>query len=44
VLVVERAGAWAVVDSAQRPLVDGVIESSIAQVASQDGVLLARGE
>ena len=34
VLVVERSGTWAVVDGAEGPLVGGVIESSIPNVAS----------
>ncbi len=41
VLVVERSGAWAVVDGAEGPLVDGVVEPSIPDVASQDGPFLA---
>ena len=40
VLVVERAGAGAVVDGAEGPLVDGVVEASIADTASQDGAFL----
>jgi hypothetical protein len=41
VLIVERSGAWAVVDSAESPLVDGVVEPSIAHAAGQDGMFLA---
>jgi len=40
VLVVERSGAWAVVDRAEGPLVDGVVEPPIADVTGQDGALL----
>jgi hypothetical protein len=43
VLVVERSGAWAVVDGAEGPLVDGVVESSIPDTAGQDGAFLTRG-
>jgi hypothetical protein len=42
VLVVERSRAWAVVDGAEGPLVDGVVEPAIADTASQDGAFLAR--
>ena len=34
VLVVERSGARAVVDGAEGPLVDGVVEPSVADTAS----------
>jgi hypothetical protein len=40
VLVVERAGTWAVVYGAEGPLVDGVVEPSIPDMASQDGAFL----
>jgi len=41
-LVVERSRAWAVVDRAEGPLVDGVIEAAVADVAGQHGAFLAR--
>ena len=42
VLVIERSRAWAVVDRAEGPLVDGVIEATVAYVAGQNGAFLAR--
>jgi hypothetical protein len=44
VLVVERSRAWAVVDRAEGPLVDGVIEAAVAYVAGQHGAFLAGGD
>jgi hypothetical protein len=41
VLIVERSGAWAVVNGAEGPLVDDVVEPSIPDMASQDGAFLA---
>ena len=43
VLVVEGACAWAVGERAQGPLVDGVIQTAVADVAGQNGAFLARG-
>ena len=37
VLVLERSCAWGVVDGAEGPLIDGVVEVAIADIASQDG-------
>ena len=42
VLVVEAAGAWAGSEGAEGPLVDGVIEAAVADVAGQDGAFFAR--
>jgi hypothetical protein len=44
VLVVERSCACAVVDGAEGPLVDGVVEPSIADTTSQDGAFLTGGD
>ena len=41
VLVVERAGAGAGGQGAEGPLVDGVIEAAVADVAGQHGAFLA---
>ena len=42
VVVVEGSRAWAVVDRAEGPVVDGVIEATVADVAGQHGAFLAR--
>ena len=42
VLVIERSGAGAGGQGAEGPLVDGVIEAAVADVAGQDGVFSAR--
>ena len=44
VLVVELAAAWACVQRAERPLVDGVIEAPVADVSGEHGVFLAGGD
>ena len=42
VLVVEGAGAGAGLQGAEGPLVDGVVEAAVADVAGQHGAFLAR--
>jgi hypothetical protein len=42
VLVVEGAGAGAGGQGAEGPLVDGVVEAAVADVAGQYGAFLAR--
>ena len=42
-LVVEGASSGTVGERAERPLIEGVVETSVADAAGQDGAFLARG-
>ena len=44
VLVVELSAAGARCDRAERPLVDGVVETPVADMAGEDRVFLAGGD
>ena len=43
-LVVELAGTGTGLQCAERPLIDGVVETPVADVAGEHGTFLARGD